>query len=118
MSVMLIMKMDIDTSNGTFTEVTEAAFPEEGVYRMLELPALQWKIWLKDEANEQVSGVYLFAAREAAEGYAKMASENIGIRPGIKNLTNQIWDIYEDKTQITKGPIDLPLIKELRDTVI
>lgn len=114
MSVVLFMQMDIDTTKGSYDEVTQAAFPEEGVYRMLELPTLQWKIWLSDPEKKQAAGMYLFAAREAAEGYAKMAQENIGKRPGIQNLTWQIWSIYEDKTRVTKGPIDVPQIKDLK----
>jgi hypothetical protein len=111
MSVVLLIKMDVDTASGSYDEVTQNAFPMEGAYRMLELPTLQWKIWLKDAENKQAAGLYLFGAREAAEGYAKQAQVVLGQRQGIKNVTYQIWTIDEERTKVTKGPIYLPLIK-------
>lgn len=113
MSVFLCVKMDVAAKDDNFKEITETAFPMEGAYRMLELPTLQWKIWGEDPQKKQVSGFYLFAAREAAEGYAKHAVETLQKRPGISNVTTQIWSIIEEQTRITKGPIDLPQIKDL-----
>lgn len=112
MSVVLFMAIDVDTNIGSFDEVTQAAFPPAGVERMLALPTLQWKIWLTDPANSQVGGLYLFAAREAAEAYAEKSAENIRQRPGISGVKCQIWTISEEKTRLTMGPIDVPQIKD------
>ena len=113
MSVFLCVKMDVNCGESEFDKATKEAFPQEGVQRMLQLPALQWKIWCVDPERKQAGGFYLFAAREAAEGYAKQAVLALQQRPGISNVTTQIWTINEENTRMTKGPIDLPQIKDL-----
>lgn len=115
MSVLLCVKMDVDASDSNFDEKTTAAFPIEGAYRMLQLPTLQWKIWGVNPQKKQVCGFYLFAAREAAETYAKQAILTLQQRPGIYNVTSQIWSIIEEQTRITKGPIDAPQIQDSKD---
>lgn len=111
MSVFLCVKLNIAAEGGSFDEAIQMAFKPEGAYQMLELPTLQWKIWGIDPEKREGSGFYLFAAREAAEAYAKQSIATLGARPGITNVTAQIWTIAEEQTRITKGPIDVPQIK-------
>lgn len=113
MSVFLCVKMDLGGEGLTYEETVATAFNMEGAQRMLELPTLQWKIWGLDPDKKQGCGFYLFASREAAEGYAKQAVLTLQARQGVSNVTTQIWTIAEEQTRITKGPIDLPQIKEL-----
>ena len=115
MSVFLCIRMDVNIGDRTFDEVTQDAFPAEGVVRMLQLPALQWKIWGVDPERKQAGGFYLFAARQAAEAYAAQAVRTLQERPGISNVTAQIWSISEEQTRLTKGPIDLPMIQDLTE---
>ena len=35
------------------------------------------------------------------------------VRPGISNVTTQIWELDAEKTRITHGPIDVPKISDL-----
>lgn len=113
MSVLLCVKMDIGVHDNNFDEIIEKAFDMEGAYRMLQLPTLQWKIWGVDPNKKEGCGFYLFKSREAAEAYAEKAILTLQARPGVTNLTSQIWTIAEAQTHITKGPIDLPMISEL-----
>ncbi len=113
MSVFLAVRMDVNIQDRTFDEVTNEAFPMEGVARMLKLPTLQWKIWATDPERRQAAGFYLFASRQAAEGYAHQCVRVLQERPGISNVTTQIWTISEEQTRMTKGPIDLPMIQDL-----
>ena len=115
MSVLLFMQMDIGVKKNNFDEIVDSAFKPEGVKRMLKLPTLQWKIWGFDPKKKEGCGCYLFRSREAAEAYAAKATLDIQSREGIENVTAQIWDIAEEQTQITKGPIDLPMIQELEE---
>lgn len=113
MPVFLCVKMDLGVKKDNFEEVVNTAFTMEGAYRMLELPTLQWKIWGLDPAKKEGCGFYLFAARQAAEAYAEQVVLNMQAREGVENVTTQIWEIADKQTRITKGPIDLPQIKEL-----
>lgn len=113
MSVFLAVKMDIAVGNKEFDAVTQEAFPMEGVARMRALPTLQWKIWGVDPERHQASGFYLFKNREAAQRYAHQCVRVLQERPGISNVTAQIWTICEEQTRGTMGPIDLPMISEL-----
>ena len=115
MSVFLCVKMDLGGEGLSYEETIDTAFTMEGAYRMLQLPTLQWKIWGLDSDKKQGSGFYLFASREAAEGYAKQVVAAMEARKGISNVTTQIWTIAEEQTHITKGPIDLPQIKDLKE---
>jgi hypothetical protein len=115
MSVLLHVKMDIAGNDANFDEVSRDAFPIEGAYKMLELPTLQWKIWGIDPQKRQGSGFYLFAVKEAAKEWAKKVVFALQQRPGISNITTQIWSIAEEQTRITKGPIDVPQIKDLKE---
>ncbi len=113
MSVFLAVRMDINTNGRNFDEFTNESFPDEGVQRMLKLPTLQWKIWATDPERRQAAGFYLFASREAAEAYAHACVRTLQERPGIDNVTAQLWTISERQTRITKGPIDLPMIQDI-----
>ena len=113
MSVFLAVKMDVAIGDRDFDTVTQEAFSMEGVARMRQLPTLQWKIWGVDPERRQASGFYLFKNREAAEGYAHQCVRVLQERPGISNVTTQIWTICEEQTRGTMGPIDLPMISEL-----
>lgn len=114
MSVFLCVKMDLGVKKDNFQETCDSAFNMEGAMRMLELPTLQWKIWGIDPDKKEGCGFYLFASREAAEAYAQKAVLMLQSREGVTNVTTQIWTIAEEQTRITKGPIDLPMIKELK----
>lgn len=113
MSVLLQVRQEVRVGDSDFASVCKKAFPPEGVDRMLALPSLQWKIWCADPDRRQTCGFYLFADREAAEKYAHQAVRTLQEREGIFNVTTQIWSINEEKTRLTKGPIDVPLIQEL-----
>lgn len=115
MSVFLCVKMDLGGEGLTFDETVDTAFTMEGARRMLELPTLQWKIWGLDSDKKQGCGFYLFASIEAAKAYAKQAVLNLQSRQGVSNVTTQIWTIAEEQTHITKGSIDLPQIKDLKE---
>lgn len=113
MSVLLCVKMDLGVHDDNFDETIETAFDMEGAQRMLGLPTLQWKIWGIDPGKKEGCGFYLFASREAAEAYSQKAIRMLQERLGVTNVTAQIWTIAEEQTRITKGPIDLPQIKDL-----
>jgi len=105
--------MDVECKDDEFYMVAQGAFPPGGAYEMKKLPTLQWKIYGIDPQKRQVSGFYLFKSREAAEKRAEEAIIQLQQRPGIINVTSQLWEIVEEPTRICKGPIDLPMIQDL-----
>lgn len=113
MSVLLVIRQDVYVGDGDFASAIQKAFPPSGVDRMLKLPTLQWKIWAADPDRRQTCGFYLFADRSEAEKYAYQAVRTLQEREGIFNVTTQIWSINEEKTRMTKGPIDVPMIQDL-----
>lgn len=113
MSVLLAVKMDLAIPAGAGLEAVNGAFPIEGAYRMLKLPGLQWKIWGTDMNKKEACGFYLFATMEDAKRRAAEVVGQLQVRPGISNVTTQIWELDAEKTRITHGPIDVPKISDL-----
>jgi len=71
-----------------------------------DVPGLQWKVWLMNEAEHEAGGIYLFESEAALKAYmdgpivaAAMAS------PVLSNIDAKVFDILESHTAITRGPV-------------
>ena len=71
-----------------------------------DIPGLRWKVWLMNEAEHSAGGIYLFESEAAVKAYmagpivaAMMAS------PVISNIEAKVFDVLENHTKITRGPL-------------
>jgi hypothetical protein len=101
--VILTVTFDADFSVEEPSEATIAR-----AHALLEQPALQWKLWLRDETGNRGGGVYLFDDRASAEAWAEGEMTDSAARfPWITNLQYQAFDVREQLSLITRGPLDV-----------
>lgn len=72
-----------------------------------DVKGLKWKIWLMNESDNSVSGVYLFDDQASVDAYlegdiVKMLKNS----PALANLEMKVFDIMTEFTKISRGPVD------------
>lgn len=69
-------------------------------------PGLLWKIWLKNEADQEAGGIYLFESLEAAQGFVgSPAVQNFAAHPMISALNAKFFEPDEVLSKATRGPL-------------
>ena len=67
---------------------------------------LRWKIWMINEAEREAGGIYLFddeaSVKEFLEG--PLAAQVTG-HPALSDFSVKQFDVMEDVTAITRGPV-------------
>jgi hypothetical protein len=69
-----------------------------------EEPGCLWKIWIENGERQEGGGIYLFADEATATAYLKKHTERLG-KFGATGISAKMFDVNEDLTQITRGPI-------------
>jgi|SRR3954471_5574365 len=72
-----------------------------------DVPGLVWKIWLRDPDSKTNGGIHLFTDRPSAETYLAALQTRMDGRPDVTDFHATIFDIKEEATRITHGPIDV-----------
>jgi hypothetical protein len=69
-------------------------------------PGLEWKVWLFNEQDHEAGGVYLFRDESSAKAYLN-GDLVAGMRkqPTIKDISAKLFDVEENLTHKTRGPI-------------
>ncbi len=85
--------------NARYTDETAAPF--------VSLPGLQWKIWLDDPSDAQLSGgIYLFADRASAEAYvAGPIVARMKANTALQALQIRVFDVRQNMSEITRAPL-------------
>jgi hypothetical protein len=84
----------------------EARYTDDRARQFLSVPGLQWKIWLDGDAERRAGGIYLFDTRAAAEAYVDgPIVARMKANPDITDLQVRIFDVRENMTAITNGPV-------------
>ena len=69
-------------------------------------PGLEWKVWIFNEMNHEAGGLYLFRDEASVNAYLHGdIVANLKKQPTIKDISAKIFDIDENLTQKTRGPI-------------
>lgn len=76
-----------------------------------DVPGLSWKIWIVNDAEKEVGGIYLFEDERALGQFlsgplAAQAKSN----PMLSAFTAKTFDVMEDVTAITRGPVGAPAL--------
>ena len=67
---------------------------------------LRWKIWMINEEEQEAGGIYLFddeaSVKEFLEG--PLAAQ-VTSHPALSDFSVKQFDVMEDQTAITRGPV-------------
>jgi Putative mono-oxygenase ydhR len=67
---------------------------------------LIWKIWVMQEEEFEMGGMYLFANRETAEAYLNHPIiQVVRSDPAVVSALSQIWDVEPSLSAITRAPL-------------
>jgi Putative mono-oxygenase ydhR len=67
---------------------------------------LIWKIWVMQEEEFEMGGMYLFANRETAEAYLNHPIiQAVRSDPAVVSALSQIWDVEPSLSAITRAPL-------------
>jgi hypothetical protein len=86
------------------TELEEAWLP--GAQPIADTPGLRWKIWLTNDTRREAGGIYLFDDEASLQAYldGPIVTE-IKNDPSLSNLSMKQFDVMEEHTGITRGPV-------------
>jgi hypothetical protein len=67
---------------------------------------LIWKIWLSQEEEFEMGGMYLFATRESAEAYLNHPIvQAVRSNPAVESAQSQLWEVESSLSAITRAPL-------------
>ncbi|MEZ4559081.1 MAG: YdhR family protein [Caldilineaceae bacterium] len=71
-----------------------------------QLDGLRWKIWTLNEETGEAGGIFLFDDEPSRQGYLDgLYAEVIGGNPAFHDSVIKKFDVIEDATQVTHGPV-------------
>lgn len=73
-------------------------------YSISEEPGFVWKIWTENQSTKEGGGIYLFNDEETAKTYLEKHTARLK-EFGIPEVNAKIFDVNEDLSKITHGPI-------------
>ena len=87
----------------------DSRYSDETAAPFVNLPGLQWKVWLDDPSDAQLSGgIYLFADRTTAQAYidgpivARMKANS-----ALSDLQIRMFDVRRNMSDLTRAPLSL-----------
>lgn len=86
--------------------VWEKAYTADRAAMFVDLPGLEWKIWLNAADERRTGGIYCFRDRGSADAYVN--GPLLGrhrMNPKISNINVTVSDIREDMSAITRAPV-------------
>jgi hypothetical protein len=67
---------------------------------------LIWKIWVMQEEEFEMGGMYLFANRETAKAYLNHpVIQAVRSNPAVESTQSQLWDVDSSLSAITRAPL-------------
>jgi hypothetical protein len=75
---------------------------------LAQFEGMRWKIWTIDEAAGEAGGLVLFDDEESRQGYLDGPyADAIGSNPVFHDAVIKKFDVIEDATQATRGPVGI-----------
>lgn len=70
------------------------------------VPGLRWKIWILNEQEHEAGGIYLFEDGDSVRNYLEgPIVSGLKAHPALTDISAKQFDIVEDLTSKTRGPI-------------
>jgi hypothetical protein len=67
---------------------------------------LVWKIWILQQEELEMGGMYLFANRETAEAYLNHpVTQAVRSDPAVVSTESQLWDVESSLSALTRAPL-------------
>jgi hypothetical protein len=67
---------------------------------------LVWKVWVLQEEELEMGGIYLFANREAAEAYLNHpVVQAVCSNPAVVSTQSQLWEVESSLSVLTRAPL-------------
>ena len=67
---------------------------------------LIWKIWVLQEKEFEMGGMYLFADRQTAEAYlSHPVIQAVRSNPAVVSAQSQLWDVESSLSALTRAPL-------------
>jgi len=67
---------------------------------------LVWKIWVLQQEEPEMGGIYLFANREAAEAYLNHpVIQAVCSNPAVVSTHSELWDVESSLSALTRAPL-------------
>ena len=67
---------------------------------------LIWKIWVSQQEEFEMGGIYLFANRETAEAYLNHpVTQAVRSNPAVVSTRSQLWDVERALSALTWAPL-------------
>lgn len=78
----------------------------EAATTIASVEGLLWKIWLSQEEESEIGGVYLFASRETAEAYlSHPAITAVSSNPAVVSTQFHLSDVVDSLSALTRAPL-------------
>jgi len=82
------------------------AHSREAADIIASVEGLIWKIWVMQEDEFEMGGVYLFANREIAEAYLNHpVIQAVRSNPAVVSAQSEIWDVETSLSALTRAPL-------------
>ena len=76
------------------------------VEAIANVPGLRWKVWSMNEAEREFGGIYLFDDEASANAYLSgPIVAQLGQHPALSEITAKQFDVLEEPSAVTRGPI-------------
>lgn len=80
---------------------------QEAATIIASVEGLIWKVWVLEEKEFEVGGIYLFANRETAEAYLNHhpVIKAVCGSPAVISTQSQLWDVERSLSALTRAPV-------------
>ena len=73
---------------------------------MATVEGLIWKIWVLQEEQFEMGGIYLFANRKAAEAYLDHpVIQALRLNCNVVSTQSQLWNVESSLSALTRAPL-------------
>ena len=71
-----------------------------------EVPGLEWKIWILNEAEKEAGGFYYFDGEESLQQFlASELAANVQAHPAVSEFSAKTFEVMDSPTALTRGPV-------------
>jgi len=79
----------------------------QGAQPIANVKGLLWKIWIMNEAEKSVGGIYLFEDDASVQAYLRgEIIAGMKSNPAFSDFEVRVFDVLPEPTKITRGPVD------------
>jgi len=71
-----------------------------------EVPGLEWKIWILNEAESEAGGIYYFDRGESLQQFlTSQLAADVQTHPAVSEFSAKTFEVMDAVTAVTRGPV-------------